>query len=167
MEAIAVKPLKISRGRILRIFISIIAQWLLSSGVNTTIATKDILDKDQFWESELRKANIDRLFACALDELDTGRSGNPSQVPTVNGLYGGHAYSVLKAIEHNGKRFVIVRNPWGKSEWTGKWSDGSKEWTEDWLPALKSLGHTFGNDGQFVMESAYSSLDLLEFFAWF
>ncbi|CAK5273732.1 unnamed protein product [Mycena citricolor] len=71
---------------------------------------------------------------------------------TVNGLIGAHAYSVLRAVEYNGKRFVVLRNPWGDSEWTGAWSDGSKEWTEEWLPALKALGHSFGEDGQFVME---------------
>jgi len=71
---------------------------------------------------------------------------------TVNGLFGGHAYSVLRAVEYNGKRFVVIRNPWGRSEWTGPWSDGSKEWTPEWLPALQKLGHAFGDDGEFVME---------------
>ena len=41
---------------------------------------------------------------------------------------------------------------WGMSEWTGRWSDGSKEWTQEWLEILPKLGHTFGDDGQFVME---------------
>jgi hypothetical protein len=60
--------------------------------------------------------------------------------------------SVLRAVEFKGMRFVVLRNPWGDSEWTGPWSDGSKEWTEEWLPALKELQHQFGDDGQFVME---------------
>lgn len=51
-----------------------------------------------------------------------------------------------------GKRFVVVRNPWGLGEWTGPWSDGSKEWTAEWLKCLPQLNHVFGNDGQFVME---------------
>ena len=70
----------------------------------------------------------------------------------MEGLIGNHAYSVLRAVECNGKRFVVVRNPWGKSEWTGRWSDGSKEWTQEWLEHLSTLGHQFGDDGQFVME---------------
>ena len=37
-------------------------------------------------------------------------------------------------------------------EWTGRWSDGSKEWTKEWLAALEPLEHTFGDDGVFVME---------------
>lgn len=78
----------------------------------------------------------------------------------MQGLIGGHAYSVLRAVEVNGKRFVVVRNPWGKSEWTGRWSDGSKEWTQEWLEVLPKLGHQFGDDGQFVMECTYFVCDL-------
>jgi hypothetical protein len=111
---------------------------------------QDILDPDRFWKEELLLANQDRLFGCANDGLDTTRSGDWSA--TVNGLIGSHAYSVLRATEYNGKRFVLIRNPWGQSEWTGPWSDGSREWTPEWLSALPALGHHFGNDGQFVME---------------
>jgi len=85
-----------------------------------------------------------------LHTLDTTRSGILGA--KVEGLIGNHAYSVLRAVECNGKRFVVVRNPWGKSEWTGRWSDGSKEWTQEWLEHLSTLGHQFGDDGQFVME---------------
>ncbi|KAG6877180.1 hypothetical protein C0993_009602 [Termitomyces sp. T159_Od127] len=112
--------------------------------------TQDILDPDEFWNKELCQANEDRLFGCTFGSLDDTRSGDKH--PTVNGLYGGHAYSVLRALECKGKRFVVIRNPWGKSEWTGPWSDGSKEWTTEWLPALQTLGHMFGDDGEFVME---------------
>ena len=70
----------------------------------------------------------------------------------MDGLIGSHSYSVLRAVECKGKRFVVVRNPWGRSEWTGRWSDGSKEWTPEWLEILPDLQHEFGDDGQFVME---------------
>ncbi|KAJ7753130.1 cysteine proteinase [Mycena maculata] len=122
----------------------------LTGGVSTFIPTKDILDSDVFWREELLRATTDRLFGCAFDSLDSSRSGNADL--TVNGLIGGHAYSVLRAVEYRGKRFVVLRNPWGDSEWTGRWSDGAKEWTEEWLPALKELQHAFGDDGEFVME---------------
>jgi hypothetical protein len=61
-------------------------------------------------------------------------------------IYVAHAYSVLKAVEFHGKKFVKIRNPWGKSEWTGRWSDGSREWEGEWINALKPLGHSFGDD---------------------
>ncbi|KAJ7036653.1 hypothetical protein C8F04DRAFT_1220961 [Mycena alexandri] len=122
----------------------------LTGGVSTFIPIKDILDPDVFWREELLLATKDRLFGCGFDTLDSNRSGIKNL--TVNGLIGGHAYSVLRALEYKGKRFIVLRNPWGDSEWHGAWSDGAREWTEEWLPALKELEHSFGNDGQFVME---------------
>lgn len=59
---------------------------------------------------------------------------------------------MVRAVEYNDKRFVVLRDPHGKTNWKGRWSDGSKEWTDEWLLARRALGHTFGNDGQFVME---------------
>ncbi|KAF4594311.1 hypothetical protein EYR40_009114 [Pleurotus pulmonarius] len=122
----------------------------LTGGVATIIPVKDILDTDKFWHDELCKANVDRLFGCSFDTLDTTRSGDLDA--NVRGLQGGHAYSVLRAVECRGKRFVILRNPWGKSEWTGPWSDGAKEWTAEWLAMLPEIGHVFGEDGQFMMD---------------
>ena len=26
------------------------------------------------------------------------------------------------------ERLVKIRNPWGKKEWNGRWSDGSSKW---------------------------------------
>ncbi|KAJ6580633.1 hypothetical protein B0H19DRAFT_1111981 [Mycena capillaripes] len=122
----------------------------LTGAVSSFIPSKDILDTDKFFTEELLKANTDRLFGCAFNALDGTRSGDWEA--TIDGLHGNHAYSVLRAVEVKGKRFVVVRNPWGESEWTGPWSDGSKEWTPEWLAVLPDLGHSFGDDGQFVME---------------
>ncbi|KAJ6472033.1 hypothetical protein C8R45DRAFT_1013813 [Mycena sanguinolenta] len=122
----------------------------LTGGVSSFIQSKDIFDIDKFWTEELMKANKDRLFGCYFGPLDSTRSGDPSA--KIFGLIGNHAYSVLRAVEAKGKRFVVIRNPWGNSEWTGPWSDGSKEWTAEWLDILPTLGHVFGDDGEFVME---------------
>ena len=75
--------------------------------------------------------------------------------PKVNGLIGSHAYSILRVKECKGKRFIVLRNPWGASEWTGAWGDGSKEWVGEWLDVLKELDHIFGDDGEFVMECKF------------
>ena len=70
----------------------------------------------------------------------------------MDGLVGNLSHSVIKAVECRGKRFVVLRDPWGEAAWGGPWSDGSKEWTPEWLEILPELGHDFGGSGQFVME---------------
>ncbi|KAJ6629852.1 hypothetical protein B0H10DRAFT_1903736 [Mycena sp. CBHHK59/15] len=122
----------------------------LTGGVSSFIQCKDILDKDKFWNEELMKANCDRIFACSFRGLSPTRSGNFNA--TINGLWGNHSYSVLRTLEYMGKRFLVVRNPRGQAEWTGPWSDGSKEWSPEWMDALPLLGHIFGDPGKFVME---------------
>ncbi|CAE6515547.1 unnamed protein product, partial [Rhizoctonia solani] len=119
----------------------------LTGGVASMFHTHDILDEDRFWEDELLRVNQDRLFGCYI--YNTDESGESE---LINGLFAGHAYSVIAAIKVNGKRFVRLRNPWGKAEWTGRWSDGSKEWTPEWLALLPQLQHKFGDDGEFLME---------------
>ncbi|GJJ11681.1 hypothetical protein Clacol_005917 [Clathrus columnatus] len=122
----------------------------LTGGVSQVLFTNDILDTDEFWHNDLMRATQDRLFGCYLDSL--AGKGAATDSTTTNGLFSSHAYSILKATEYKGKRFLKLRNPWGKSEWTGRWSDGSKEWTKEWLGALDALDHQFGDDGAFIME---------------
>ena len=50
------------------------------------------------------------------------------------GLVDAHAYSLIGAtileLDNGGQeRLLKVRNPWGKREWTGDWSDKSPLWT--------------------------------------
>ncbi|KAJ7758809.1 cysteine proteinase [Mycena maculata] len=122
----------------------------LTGGVSSFIQCKDILDKDKFWTEELLRVNHDRLFACSFQGLSPTRNGDFNA--TVSGLWGNHSYSILRTLEHAGKRFLVLRNPCGEAEWTGPWSDGSKDWTPEWIEALPVLGHAFGAPGQFVME---------------
>jgi hypothetical protein len=114
---------------------------------------QDILDPDKFWHEELVKANNDRLFGCWFKTLDGIRSGVKNA--SVDGLVGNLSHSIVKAAEIKGKRFVVLRDPWGEPGWQGAWSDGSKEWTKEWLEILPELGHSFGSRGQFVMECEF------------
>lgn len=47
---------------------------------------------------------------------------------SMSGVVQGHAYTILNAtwvhIEGESHRIVQCRNPWGKGEFTGRWSDG-------------------------------------------
>jgi calpain-15 len=50
------------------------------------------------------------------------------------GLVDAHAYSLIEVKTINSEKgsvdLVKVRNPWGKREWNGDWSDSSPLWTE-------------------------------------
>lgn len=51
-----------------------------------------------------------------------------------NGLIGNHCYSIISVHEITSGakkvRLLKIKNPWGRSEWNGAWSDESKLWTE-------------------------------------
>ena len=46
------------------------------------------------------------------------------------GIVPWHAYTVISAYEIEGEKVIKLRNPHGKGEWLGDWSDGSNKWTE-------------------------------------
>ncbi|KAI0155419.1 cysteine proteinase [Hypoxylon sp. FL1284] len=121
----------------------------LTGGVSLQFHTADILDKDRFWKEELMKAGNELFFGCYTmawtRELPTWRRDS--------GIEQSHAYSIMRAVEIDGQRLVKLKNPWGGGQgqglgWKGAWSDGSKEWTEEWK--LK-LDHTSRDDGSFWM----------------
>lgn len=78
------------------------------------------------------------------------------------GLVDAHAYSLIgaKVVEDdNGKkwRLIKIRNPWGKKEWQGAWSDKSSNWT----PKTKAqVNFKNANDGTFWI----SFEDYVDFF---
>ena len=116
----------------------------LTGGISTEIVSADILDKDLLWTEGLLKVNKEFLFGAgtknykSMDWMSQGRQG----------IEDGHAYTVLRAVNYGKWRLLLVKNPWGRVEWNGPWSDGSKEWTPE---ALKELDFKFGNDGIFWM----------------
>eukprot|EP00927_Polykrikos_kofoidii_P026441 TRINITY_DN23525_c0_g2_i1.p1 TRINITY_DN23525_c0_g2~~TRINITY_DN23525_c0_g2_i1.p1 ORF type:complete len:2086 (-),score=383.67 TRINITY_DN23525_c0_g2_i1:300-6338(-) len=75
-------------------------------------------------------------------------SGSDTDI-NAKGIVQGHAYSLLRVAEVDGNRLLQLRNPWGKSEWKGKWSDkDTKSWTQR---MRKKLDFKAGDDGIFWM----------------
>lgn len=79
------------------------------------------------------------------------------------GLVKGHAYAVtdvrkvrlghgLLAYFRSDKLDMIrMRNPWGKREWNGPWSDSSEEWQKVSKSEREKMGVTVEDDGEFWM----------------
>lgn len=51
-------------------------------------------------------------------------------------------------VTYNDVKLVEVRNPWGKEEYNGPWSDGSAELTD---AAKEALNHQSSDDGRFFV----------------
>lgn len=73
-----------------------------------------------------------------------------------DGIFYGHAYSVLAAYEVNIKgkltRLVKFRNPHGEGEWEGKYSDGDAAWADVSEEDKKKMEVSDEDDGVFFME---------------
>ncbi|PKU35880.1 hypothetical protein llap_13818 [Limosa lapponica baueri] len=71
-----------------------------------------------------------------------------------NGLVSGHAYTVTGirkvTCQYGPENLVRLRNPWGKIEWKGDWSDSSYKW-ELLSPKEKILLRKKKEDGEFWM----------------
>lgn len=74
------------------------------------------------------------LVSASLNEYAMVASSKPgSDTDQSNsGIYQGHAYTFLNAtlLEARGQKVKVVqiRNPWGKGEYKGRWSDGDSAW---------------------------------------
>ncbi|XP_048038826.1 calpain-2 catalytic subunit-like [Megalobrama amblycephala] len=93
------------------------------------------------------------LLGCGIDIT----SSYETEAVTSLKLVKGHAYSITAAEEvhfiDNPVELVRIRNPWGRVEWTGAWSDNSKEWDSVKPEEKVKLNHS-AEDGEFWM--AYS-----------
>jgi hypothetical protein len=69
-----------------------------------------------------------------------------------SGIVQGHAYSILDVQEVDGFQLIRLRNPWGRKEWTGDWSDNSDKWTRrlkaklNWVAADDGTTRSCDND---------------------
>ncbi|XP_060113738.1 calpain-12 [Heteronotia binoei] len=74
---------------------------------------------------------------------------------TPEGLVKGHAYSITAVykLDVGGKKVKLIRlrNPWGKVEWRGRWSDHSPLWS-DLDPVLQNKLRVSKEDGEFWMQ---------------
>ncbi|XP_068183431.1 calpain-2 catalytic subunit-like [Antennarius striatus] len=94
--------------------------------------------------------SLGSLMGCSIDITNS----HETEAVTALKLVKGHAYSVTGAEEviFRGRplQLIRIRNPWGQVEWTGAWSDGSKEWKCVSEAESSKLNHV-AEDGEFWM----------------
>ncbi|XP_037663424.1 calpain-13 [Choloepus didactylus] len=94
-------------------------------------------------------ASTGSLMACSTPLGPTGKDQELG-----NGLVARHAYTVTGAEQIQYRRgwedVIRLWNPWGKTEWRGRWSDGSPEWQET-HDQRKSQLYENKEDGEFWM----------------
>ncbi|XP_014832240.1 PREDICTED: calpain-1 catalytic subunit-like [Poecilia mexicana] len=90
------------------------------------------------------------LLGCSIDIT----SSSDMEAVTFKKLVKGHAYSVTAVHEvmyrGNLTKLVRIRNPWGEVEWTGAWSDNSREW-DSVDGSTRSQLQKRSEDGEFWM----------------
>jgi hypothetical protein len=121
-----------------------------------------LLKLDEYWvDLEHNKVNVEEeldsfmtLEYMVTASIDIELAWNVAHT----GLIAGHAYNVLKvarltfgADAHQTPPVVLMklRNPWGREEWTGDWSDFSDFWWK--YDAAEKLQHEPKDDGVFWM----------------
>lgn len=85
---------------------------------------------DEAW-SQLKEANAKQFMLTCFTY-----SGRTVEEKKEQGIVSGHAYTILdvqNVIDSRGnpRRIVQIRNPWGKFEWNGDFSDRSNLWTDE------------------------------------
>uniref|UniRef100_A0A8C7KN32 Calpain-1 catalytic subunit n=1 Tax=Oncorhynchus kisutch TaxID=8019 RepID=A0A8C7KN32_ONCKI len=111
---------------------------------------------------ELKKAHPD-LFSIISRAVERGSLLGCSidisgvfemEAMTFKKLVKGHAYSVtgVEEVEFKGSptKLLRIRNPWGEVEWTGAWSDNSREWAGV-DPSVRARLYNRSEDGEFWM----------------
>ncbi|XP_016897263.1 calpain-5 [Cynoglossus semilaevis] len=121
---------------------------------------KDQKKQDTLFEDLLKVYDRGGIISCSI-------KGEPHEIEAkmANGLVKGHAYSVtavkqvrlgeghglLAYFKNETIPMIRMRNPWGKIEWKGPWSDSSEEWQKVGDTERGNLGITVEDDGEFWM----------------
>ncbi|XP_054481774.1 calpain-5-like [Anoplopoma fimbria] len=119
---------------------------------------KDQKKQDQLFDDLLKVWDREGIISCSI-------KAQPHEIEAkmANGLVKGHAYSVtavknvrlghglLAYFKNETIPLIRMRNPWGKIEWKGAWSDSSEEWSKVGDMERGNLGITVEDDGEFWM----------------
>ncbi|XP_068457274.1 calpain-2 catalytic subunit-like [Clinocottus analis] len=113
-------------------------------------AHHDVGHDVELWNSLCRATKCQSMICCGTPP----KGGELVNSVENTGIVDAHAYSVTAVTEVNyyGSKVKLVRlmNPWGRTEWNGKWSDKSSLWTRVSPEDREKCSDR--NDGEFWME---------------
>ncbi|XP_060688066.1 calpain-5-like [Hemiscyllium ocellatum] len=116
--------------------------------------TKDSIQRHKLFEKLLKVYNRGGLISCSIHLME---AVSILEISKLQGLRADHSYSVTKVqkvrLGNTADKLSMIRlrNPWGKGEWLGPWSDNSKEWEKISKKERKRIGTDLKNDGEFWM----------------
>jgi calpain-15 len=101
----------------------------------------------QLWQ--MMKTFDEEGFVMSVSSPGEDQSVENPRTALPHGILPGHAYTLLACKEFKRTNLVNLRNPWGKLEWEGDWSDSSPLWTEEMRQQVDPVFDE--NDGNFWM----------------
>lgn len=140
------------------------ARWFMQNDKKTSWERWDMIDKDDS-SGDKRATSLERrsdiithgnMFEVMLSYHQKGSILCASGSSGKGGLHKGHAYSIIdvRRVRTGGVQdtfnLVQIRNPWGRGEWTGDWSDKSELWSKN-PDVKKAVGFEDVDDGAFWM----------------
>ena len=116
-----------------------------------------LIEKNELWKKLTNLLDKESIITCT-SKLDESIEKM--------GLVHGHSFSVIGVkeglVRNRTIKLIRLRNPWGYKEWTGRWSDKSKEWNDETRQVFnyRKTENKNDDDGEFYMEY----YDYLRFF---
>lgn len=140
----------------------------LTGAPSLTKKLSEFKDNDEIWYELTRSYQLGYLICCDSGSSENAIKKYPKKYKQYSkklenlgefvnrrnfmkkglGLVDQHTYSVMGLAVIHGDKLIKLRNVWGRTEWLGKWSDGSKEWLDE---NAEKVGHVKANDGIFYM----------------
>mmetsp|Transcript_29611 Transcript_29611/g.27061 ORF Transcript_29611/g.27061 Transcript_29611/m.27061 type:complete len:185 (-) Transcript_29611:927-1481(-) len=102
-------------------FLTDACEYLLGSPSKAYMCCKN--DEDTLWDIVMDADSKNHFMGACTSKGKVSKAKD--------GLVGAHVYSILGAYEVGKIRLLKMRNPWGKVEWKGDYSDDSDKWTDD------------------------------------
>ena len=99
----------------------------------------------ELWRAIKQYSQAGYVMGCSLNDKNSKVTISPE------GIVVNHAYGILSVREIQTLKLIRIRNPWGKGEWRGAFSDDDDSW-DNYKGLREALGHELKDDGIFWME---------------